>query len=134
MPRSRPVRLVLAFLLAAALSWPAAADEGVTINFVNADIPSVVKAIGGQLGKNFIIDSRVTGNINIISNAPVSKELAYQILLSALRVQGFATVEESGVVKIVPEADAKTSGAVVDAGTKISGDRIVTQVFVLQNE
>ncbi|MBI3715704.1 MAG: type II secretion system secretin GspD [Betaproteobacteria bacterium] len=112
----------------------AAEQEQVTINFVNADIPSVVKAIGGQMGKNFIIDSRVTGNINIISNAPVSKELAYQILLSALRVQGFATIEEHGVVKIVPEADAKTSGTVIDGGTKISGDRIVTQVFVLQNE
>jgi len=129
------IRLVFASALTAAfLSGPLSAEEGITINFVNADIPSVVKAIGGQMGKNFIIDSRVTGNINIISNAPVSKELAYQILLSALRVQGFATIEEHGVVKIVPEADAKTSGTVIDGSTKISGDRIVTQVFVLQNE
>src|SRR5713101_5773554 len=55
-------------------------------------------------------------------------------MLSALRVHGFAAVEEHGLIKIVPEADAKTSGAVVDSSTKISGDRIVTQVFVLQNE
>ncbi len=128
-------RLITASLLSAAcVAQPLYAEEGITINFVNADIPSVVKAIGEPLGKTFIIDQRVMGNINIISNGPVSKEIAYQILLSALRVNGFATVEERGVVKIVPEADAKTAGTVIDANTKISGDRIVTQVFVLQNE
>ncbi len=111
-----------------------ASSDKVTLNFVNADIASVVKAIGSHTGKNFILDPRVTGNMNIISQAPVSKELAYQILLSALRVHGFAAIEERGAVKIIPEADAKTSGTVIDRGTQISGDRIVTQVFALQNE
>lgn len=110
------------------------AQDTVTLNFINADIPSVVKAIGMHTGKNFILDPRVMGNINIISQTPVSKELAYQILLSALRVHGFSAVEERGVVKIVPEADAKTGGTVIDRNTQVSGDRIVTQVFALQNE
>ena len=35
------------------------------------------------------------------SQTPVSKDLAYQILLSALRVHGYAAIEERGVVKIV---------------------------------
>ena len=112
----------------------AMAQDMITLNFVNADIPSVVTAIGKHTGKNFIIDPRVTGNMNIISQTPVTKDLAYQILLSALRVHGYAAIEERGVVKIVPEADAKTSGTVIDRGTAISGDRIVTQVFALQNE
>ena len=113
---------------------PALAQDNVSLSFVNADIPSVVKTIGGHTGKTFIIDPRVTGTMNIISQAPVSKEIAYQILLSALRVHGYAAIEERGVVRIVPEADAKTSGTVIDRGTQISGDRIVTQVFTLQNE
>jgi general secretion pathway protein D len=116
------------------ISASAFAQDTVMLNFVNADIPSVVKAIGAHTGKNFIIDPRVTGNMNIISQSPVSKDLAYQILLSALRVHGFAAIEERGAVKIVPEADAKTSGPVVGRGMQISGDRIVTQVFTLQNE
>ena len=113
---------------------PVAAQDTVSLTFVNADIPSVVKTIGGHTGKTFIIDPRVTGTMNIISQTAVSKEIAYQILLSALRVHGYAAIEERGVVKIVPEADAKTSGTVVDRSTQISGDRIVTQVFTLQNE
>jgi general secretion pathway protein D len=112
-----------------------AAEETVTLNFVNADIPSVVKAIGGSTGKNFIFDPRVTGTMNIVSDKPVSKDLAYQILLAALRVQGYAAVEGNGFVKIIPEADAKTTGSVVeDKTSKIGGDRIVTRVFQLQNE
>ena len=113
---------------------PATAEDSVSLSFVNADIPSVVKTIGGHTGKTFIIDPRVTGTMNIISQAPVSKEIAYQILLSALRVHGYAAIEERGVVKIVPEGDAKTSGSVIDRSTQIAGDRIVTQVFTLQNE
>jgi general secretion pathway protein D len=127
-------KTILACTVSAMISFSAFAQDTVMLNFVNADIPSVVKAIGAHTGKNFIIDPRVTGNMNIISQSPVSKDLAYQILLSALRVHGFAVIEERGAVKIVPEADAKTSGPVVGRGMQISGDRIVTQVFTLQNE
>jgi len=125
---------ILACTVGVMISCSAFAQDTVMLNFVNADIASVVKAIGAHTGKNFIIDPRVTGNMNIISQSPVSKDLAYQILLSALRVHGFTAIEERGVVKIVPEADAKTSGPVVGRGMQISGDRIVTQVFTLQNE
>jgi general secretion pathway protein D len=134
--RLKPSKRLAVALVAAALSTVpfAIAQDMVTINFVNADIPSVVKAIGGHTGKNFIIDPRVMGSMNIISQSPVTKADAYQILLSALRVHGYAAIEDrNGVVKIVPEADAKTAGPVVDKGAA-SGDRIVTQVFTLQNE
>jgi general secretion pathway protein D len=125
-----------------AVSSPAAApiatsngDEKITVNFVNADIQSVIKAVGQQTGRNFILDPRVTGTVNIVSERPVSRDLLYQIFLSALRVQGFAAVEGDGFTKIVPEAEAKTSaGPVGEQASRVPGDRIVTQVFILQNE
>ena len=126
--------LAIATLFVVAFVQPAGAEDSISMSFVNADIPSVVKTIGGHTGKTFIIDPRVTGTVNIISQAPVSKDIAYQILLSTLRVSGYAAIEERGVVKIVPESDAKTSGTVIDRGTQLAGDRIVTQVFTLQNE
>ena len=110
-------------------------DEKITVNFVNADIQSVIKTVGQHTGRNFILDPRVTGTVNIVSDRPVSRELLYQIFLSALRVQGYAAVEEGGFVKIIPEAEAKTSaGPVGEQAARIPGDRIVTQVFMLQNE
>lgn len=122
-------------LLAQTAAAPAKGEDQITLNFVNADIPSVAKAIGGSMGKTFIFDPNVTGSVNIVSEKPVSKDLAYHIFLAALRLQGFAAVEGNGFVKIVKEADAKLTGGTQDAKSgQIMGDRIVTQVFQLQNE
>jgi general secretion pathway protein D len=126
-------------LVALALAAPALAqrteDEKITLNFVNADLQSVIKTVGQHTGRNFILDPRVQGTVNIVSDRPVSKDMLYSILLSTLRVQGFAAVEADGFVKIVPEAEAKTSANPTgEAAVRIPGDRVVTQVFLLQNE
>ena len=126
------VVVVLAMFVAVAVR-PAFAQAGdtVTLNFVNAEIDAVVKAVAEITGKNFIVDPRVKGTVNIVSARPVPRSLVYPTLLSALRLSGFAAVEADGVVKIVPEADAKTQGGTVGQG---SGDRLVTQVIVLKHE
>ena len=128
--------VVCALALAAGLAPVAsAAEETVTLNFVNADIEAVVKAVAEITGRNFIIDPKVKGTVNIVSAKPVPKSLVYPTLLSALRLQGFATVEGQGVVKIVPEADAKQQGGAVTVGpVAAGGDRLVTQVVILRFE
>ena len=129
-------RLLAPVTLAFLLALPAGAqDDKITVNFVNADIQSVIKTIGAHTGKNFILDPRVTGTVNIVSDRPVSKDMLYQILLSTLRVQGYAAVEGEGFVRIVPEAEAKTSASPMGPDlSRTPGDRIVTQVFILHNE
>jgi general secretion pathway protein D len=120
---------------------PAARASGpdvVTLNFVNADIEGVVKAVSEITGKNFVLDPRVKGTINIVSAKPMSRALVYQVFLSALRLQGFAAVEERGMVMIVPEIDAKlhrspTQGP-QEPRSRAGGDTIQTQVFKLKHE
>lgn len=127
-------KLFAALMLVSQLTY-AATDNKVMLNFVNADIESTVKAVGLISGKNFVLDPRVKGTINIVSSTPVQKELVYPILLSSLRLQGFAAVESAGVVKIVPEADAKQHFSVTaDKQLTASGDRIITQVYPLRYE
>jgi general secretion pathway protein D len=112
-----------------------AADDAVTLNFVNADIDAVVKAVAEMTGRNFVVDPRVKGVINIVSARPVPRSLVYPTLLAALRLQGFTAVETDGLVKIVPEADAKLQGApVVAGGAAGGGDRLVTSVYALKFE
>jgi general secretion pathway protein D len=124
---------LLACLLASQLSI--AADDKVTLNFVNADIESTIKAIGLISGKNFVIDPRVKGTLNIVSSQAVSKEMVFPILLSALRQQGFTAVESNGVVKVLPEADAKQHYSNTgNRSMKLAGDRMVTQVYPLKYE
>jgi len=130
------VLAALALVLCAGFApLAAAADDTVTLNFVNADIEAVVKAVADITGRNFLIDPRVKGTINIISSRPVPRSLVYPTLLSALRMQGYAVVESEGVVKVVPEADAKQQGGAVAVGPLgASGDRLVTQVMTLKYE
>lgn len=107
-------------------------DDTITLNFANADIHAVVKAVAEMTGRNFLIDPRVQGTVNIIAPKPVPRNLVFPILLSALRVQGFAAVGgELGYINIVPEADAKFYAS---AAARARSDQIVTEVFRLQFE
>ena len=81
--------------------------DPVSLNFVNADIGAVIQAVSKISGRNFIVDPRVKGTLNIVTARPVPRNLTYSILLSALRLQGYAAIEGQGVTKVVPEADAK---------------------------
>src|SRR3989442_5795474 len=90
-------------LLAVPFPAPAQDSDTVTLNFVNADIDAVVKAVAEITGRNFVLDPKVKGTINIVSARPVPKSLVYPTFLSALRLQGFTAVEGDGIVKIVPE-------------------------------
>lgn len=127
--------LALACLLACPPRFAHAQGDTVVLNFVNADIPSVIKAVGELTGRNFVIDPRVKGTVIITSAKPVSRELVYPILLSALRMQGFTAIEGQGATKIVPEVEAKQNYSVI-RGKELNerGDRIVTQVYPLQHE
>ncbi|WP_066736846.1 type II secretion system secretin GspD [Cupriavidus sp. D384] len=109
--------------------------DQVVLNFVNADLESVVKAVGQATGKNFVIDPRVKGTVNLVTEQPVSRAQALETLGSVLRMQGYAMVESNGFTKVVPEADAKLQGSptVIGAGAG-RGDQVVTQVFRLNYE
>ena len=113
------------------------AEEPVTLNFVNAEIDATVRAIGQYTGRQFVIDPRVKGTLTLVTERPVTKQQAYEQLLSALRLQGFTLVEApGGIARVLPEADAKLQGGRVltPQDAQARGDQIVTQVFELQHE
>jgi len=130
MPAARRTLLILALVAFGAR----AAEEPVMLNFVNADIEAVATAIGQMSKRNFLIDPRVKGTVNIVSSRPVPPSAAYDIFLSALRLQGFAAVESDGVVKILPEADAKMHLGSVSPRSAAEGDRLQTRVYTLKYE
>ena len=130
------LRRVATALLVAGLITAQTAQAEVTLNFVNADIDQVAKAIGAATGKTIIVDPRVKGQLNLVSENAVPEDQALKTLQSALRMQGFALVQDHGVLKVVPEADAKLQGVPTYVGNAPTarGDQVVTQVFTLRNE
>src|SRR5471032_918397 len=132
----------LAALAAPVLARPAgaaaneASDEA-ALNFVGADIESVIKAVGHYTNITFVIDPRVKGTITLVSEKSISKSQAFQLLTSALRLQGYAVISGDGYAKVVPEAEAKLQSGPIQAGsapTGIKGDQVVSQVFHLNFE
>ena len=76
------------------------ARGGVDINYVDADLMSLVEYFARVTGRNFILqDTKDLANkkVTIISNSKVSPEAAYEAFLSALEVHGLTTVQVGGV-------------------------------------
>jgi general secretion pathway protein D len=121
-------------LVVVTLSAGAADQERVTLNFSNTEIDAVVRAIAQFTGKVFIVDPRVKGTLTLTIEQPLSPDQALAALSAALRMQGIVLVESGGVVRVVPEADAKLQGGAVQSGPPTGaprGDELVTQVFRL---
>lgn len=103
------------------------------LNFVDADIESVIAAIGDYTHMTFIIDPRVKGTVNLVSEKPLTRTQAFQLLTSVLRLHGYTVVAGNGYTKVVPEADAKLQAGPIQAGA-VRGDQIATQIFHLNFE
>jgi general secretion pathway protein D len=136
----KPIR---AFCFAAGLllAMPAfAADKpakaGVNLDFANADIVAVIQAIGQMTGRNIVVDPRVKGTLTLTTQRPVSQSVAYDLLLSALRLQGFSAVQVGGVVRVVPESEAKFYAVPVNAKRQkdVPSGQMVSRIFPLKHE
>jgi general secretion pathway protein D len=158
--KNRPNTLVLALTIAGLLNAPLAVAQSndssaarkrpaatksnaasmrgntqVTVNFVNADIDAVTRAMGAMLDRQFVVDPRVKGQITVYSEQAMPVREAYLNYLAALRGLGFTVVESAGLLKVVPEADAKLqTGTVESLGGRYRGDQVITQIFKLNHE
>ncbi len=75
--------------------------------------------------------------MNLSTERPVSPTAALNQFAAVLRLQGFSLVDTGGLYKIVPEADAKLQGTVVNAGPASrlpASNTVVTQIFRLNHE
>ncbi len=108
--------------------------EPVTLNFANADIEAVARTMAAITGRNIVVDPRVKGTINLSTERPVPPQQAFNQFVSTLRLSGFTVVESGGLLKVVPEADAKLQGGAVSVGSPPGGAQIVTQIFRLNHE
>ena len=111
------------------------ASTPVTLNFVNADIEAVTRAMAAMTDRQILVDPRVKGVITVYSEQPLPVREAYLQYLAALRGLGFTVVDNAGLLKVVPEADAKLQAGTVSVGPASQrGDQVLTQIFKLNHE
>ncbi len=107
----------------------------VTIDFDNVDIPVFIKFVSELTGRNFVIDEKVRGKVTIISPNKIAVDDVYKVFESVLEIYGFAAVPAGDVVKVIPALDARGKGHDfrLKKESVVPEDRIVTQIFSLQN-
>ena len=107
----------------------------VTVNFVDADVEAVTRAFAAMVERQIVVDPRVRGKLTVTSEQPQTIREAFRSYASALRGLGYALVENNGLLKVVPEADAKLQAGTVAVGPAgVRPDQVLTQIFTLNFE
>jgi len=147
-PRLLPLLLALALILPALpvhaqdVPKPGSSRRGgmtggtpVRPDFVNADIEAVTRAMAAMLDRQILVDPRVKGVITVYSEQAIPLREVWLQYLAALRGLGFTVVEVSGLLKVLPEPDAKLQAGTVSVGeVGARGDQVITQIFRLSHE
>ena len=132
MPRAWACTAVL--LLAGAIASAQQNQQKITPNFKDADITMIAEAVSAATGKNFIIEPRVRAQVTMLSSTPMSPDAFYETFLSILQVHGFVAMPSGDVIKIVPDANARTMpGDDLPNRVSSTSDEIVTQVIQVKN-
>jgi len=101
--------------------------EGYDLNFNNAEISAVAKALlGDALGVNYAVDPRVQGTLSLNSGRPVAKSDILPLLESVLKFAGATLVKEGPVYKIVPSGEEIGAGSVERAGRALEAGSGIT--------
>lgn len=109
-------------------------EELVYLNATDVDIKDMIKQISKATGTNFLLDDKIRGKITIISEKPMTKEMAYQAFLSALEVMGYTTVKTpGGLLKIVQTKSAINEPLDIYYDKAPNTDRFITRILQVKN-
>jgi general secretion pathway protein D len=93
----------------------------ITLNFINADVKDVAKAIlGDYLKLNYEIGSGVQGTVTIQTSQPLARSKVLPILDQTLRLSGVALVFQNNIYKLVAAADAPHEAGAISMGASAS--------------
>jgi general secretion pathway protein D len=134
-PSFRAALIVALFAFTATSIVGAQSDsQRITPNFKDAEIGQVIEAVAAATGKTIIPDPRVRAQVTMLSQTPMTPDAFYEAFLALLSVHQFVAVESGGIVKIVPDANARQMPN-IDLPDRINdgSDELVTQVVAVQN-
>ena len=114
---------ILFFLLASSAN-------ALTLNLKNVDIIALIDTVSQATGKNFIVDPKVEGKVNVISTTEIENDELYHLFLSILRVHGYIAVEGDGFTKILPQSNIKDNSSRFSSS---SNDLIITTTVPIAN-
>ena len=121
----------LAPFAAAALASGAAAQT--TLNVRDADIRAFIADAAKVTGRTFIIDSRVTGKVTVVTDHPLSRSEYFEVFLSTLRSNNLIAVPSAnGSLRIQPLDNAASQPSRIGA-SGANRNSFVTEIIRLRS-
>jgi len=105
-------------------------SNALTLNLKNMEIVTLINTVSQVTGKNFIVDPRVKGKVNVISTTEIDNDELYYLFLSILQVHGYIAVEGEEFTKILPQSSIKNNSSTLSA---TANDHIVTTTIPVLN-
>ena len=109
--------------------------QRITPNFKDAEIGQVIEAVAAATGKTIIPDPRIRAQVTMLSQTPMTPAAFYEAFLALLQVHQFVAVESGGIIRIIPDANARQVPNKGDLSPRIDGesDELITQVIAVEN-
>lgn len=105
------------------------------LNLRDTSVDAVLEYLSEVAGLIVIKDVDVSGRISVISRQPLTVEETVEVLNTALREKGYATIRHGRALKIVAIEDAKQEAIPVHVGNNpdriTQTDELITQVIPL---
>ena len=107
------------------------------VDIQDTDIREFAEMVGKLTGNTYILDSRLSGKLNIRSQRQLNDDELINLFVTELKLKGFALVEiNDGSYKVVPQQNARLNASpVVDSNDKnnIPFDQLVTRIIHLDH-
>jgi general secretion pathway protein D len=107
--------------------------DALRMNFSNAPLDMVLNYLSDAAGFIIIMDTKVNGNVNVISGHPMTRDEAVNLLNEVLNKNGYAAIRNGRTLTIVDKNEAKTRDIPVKTGNDPAqvpnNAEIVTQII-----
>lgn len=101
--------------------------QNITLNLVNVPaLDALNQVFSGALGKNYVVESPLNGNLTIQTSAPVDETTAIALLNSALGPLSAGVEEGNGYYRVV----ARTRNSTVNSGPSAQNVRFVQLDYI----
>ena len=106
------------------------------LNFRNAPLEMVLNYLSDAAGFIIVLNTRINGNVSVISSHPMTRDEAVDLLNSVLNKNGYAAIRNGRTLTILDKNDAKTAHIPVKSGNvpdQIPNNaEIVTQIIPIR--
>jgi len=108
-------------------------DSGITFNFVDVEMPALIKFISEVTGYNFVFDDKIKGKVTIIAPTKLSIDESFNLFTSVLRLKGYSIIPSGKkTYKIIPSSLARQEGGIPTDEGIIPNEGYITKLIPLQ--